>query len=430
MATKTMHLGFFFATVAALAGCSGNAPSSKETSSVVVNGVALTLGTGAVDVTQGTDTSLWVGVTRQAGTTTAVDLDVTGEVAGLSHSWVKGTAGDDSSLVISVASNLAPGIYPLTVVGNLSGGGQLTSTLQVTVQPAHSTFGLSLQPSVFEIYGSSAQSLDLQVQRVGGFSDAVQVTVVGSLPGGLTVAVGANTADQVQLNVTADNTVSPGNYDLTVRGAADGETREVPLRVIVRTGLSSVTLDVGAALAANQNTRVSPDGRADAEGQAARDLGRVGRRIDHQAGGDREVQAVGAAAHGNLDRGVAGGGDGGGQALLLVAHHDQRRRIIGGAAVVGGRLQVGPDHNARPGGSPREEVGDRRLGQRHGEDGAHGRAHRLHGIGVAALADQDHAADPCRVGGADDGPEVAWIAPPPPAPPTLARRSASAPPAA
>src|SRR5690606_28383383 len=48
----------------------------------------------------------------------------------------------------------------------------------------------------------------------------------------------------------------------------------------------------------------------------------VRRRIDHDARGDGQVQAVGAAPHGNLDVHVAGSGQLVGQARLFVAHQD------------------------------------------------------------------------------------------------------------
>ena len=59
----------------------------------------------------------------------------------------------------------------------------------------------------------------------------------------------------------------------------------------------------------------------------ARSLCRVRHRIDHHACGNGQVQAIGAAAHRNLDVDVTGGGQGIGQTRLLVPHQDQRRGL-------------------------------------------------------------------------------------------------------
>ena len=68
------------------------------------------------------------------------------------------------------------------------------------------------------------------------------------------------------------------------------------------------------------------------------------------------------------------------------------------------------DDRARPGPAPRDEGGGRRPVERDGEDRAHRRPDRLHRIGVAGLADQDHPAGAGSVDRADDRAQVAGVA--------------------
>ena len=71
---------------------------------------------------------------------------------------------------------------------------------------------------------------------------------------------------------------------------------------------------------------------------------------------------------------------------------------------------MGADHRSRPAARERLEFGEARPGERHVEDRAHGRAHRLDRERVDRVADQDHALGADRVGGAHDGAEIAGVA--------------------
>ncbi len=110
---------------------------------------------------------------------------------------------------------------------------------------------------------------------------------------------------------------------------------------------------------------------------------------------------------------------------LLVAHQDQGRAAVVGVAVVRRWRSAGcrPPSPARPARQARNSASVR-LTMRHGEDRAHGRAHRLDRIGIAAVADQDHPAAAGRVGGADDGARGCRGRAPAPAPPSRARSRA------
>ena len=100
-----------------------------------------------------------------------------------------------------------------------------------------------------------------------------------------------------------------------------------------------------------------------------------------------------------------------GQPLLLVAHQEQHRpaREID-RAVVDRALEMGSGDQPGKALAPGQEGFLRGLGDRHGEDRAHRRAHRFQRERIGGFPDQDHALRADRVGGADDGSEIAGIA--------------------
>src|SRR6185312_2337436 len=131
--------------------------------------------------------------------------------------------------------------------------------------------------------------------------------------------------------------------------------------------------------------------------------------IKHQRRGDRQVERVETAGHGNFDEPRARRREGIRQPRPLAAHEQQCRRAILGLAEILLRIEVRPDDVALKALRPAEKCLPGDAHQRHGEYRAHRRAHALVRIGIAARADKHDARGAYSVGRTDDGAEVAGI---------------------
>jgi subtilisin family serine protease len=100
-------------------------------------------------------------------------------------------------------------------------------------------FELSSTPQVRMASGGGSPSFDIWLARLGGFGGAVNVSVVGStLPSGASAAVNQDAPNLARgavarVTINLPGAVTPGTYDITVRGTAGGMTRSTAVRVIV-----------------------------------------------------------------------------------------------------------------------------------------------------------------------------------------------------
>jgi hypothetical protein len=112
------------------------------------------------------------------------------------------------------------------------------------------------------------------------------------------------------------------------------------------------------------------------------------------------------------DQGRAGRGHVVFKPLLFIAHQEQDGFGILRCPVIDGTFQVSADDGSRPVSGTGLELILGQPGERNMEERPHGRAHRLDRERVGAIADQHHAGRADRIGGADDGAEIARIAHP------------------
>ena len=122
------------------------------------------------------------------------------------------------------------------------------------------------------------------------------------------------------------------------------------------------------------------------------------------------LSEFGLARHRDLDQRRAGAGERRRQPGLLAAHDQEHRRR--GRRPCGSRLCRRDACRRRCPASGRgsPELGAARARQRHMEDRAHRRPHRLDRKRIDGVADEDDAVRADRIDGADDGAEIAGVA--------------------
>uniref|UniRef100_UPI001F07DC84 COG1470 family protein n=1 Tax=Thermus caldifontis TaxID=1930763 RepID=UPI001F07DC84 len=150
------------------------------------------------------------------------------------------------ALTLSVAQGVQPGTYPLRVKAT-SGNLSRTANLSLTVQapPPAPDFTLSLNPTSLTVQQGGSGTTTLTLTPQNGFTGQVSLSVNGALPGmGVSwqenpwSITGPNPQSQV-VTVSADATVSPGDYTLTVTATGGSVTRTATLQVTVQGGGSA-----------------------------------------------------------------------------------------------------------------------------------------------------------------------------------------------
>lgn len=129
--------------------------------------------------------------------------------------------GASATLALNVVPTASPGASLVRVRGKGTGVPDATATIELVVTPVN--VSLSATPREVSVFqGGSATLTTLKLVRTG-FSGAVELSVEGA-PSGLSVVVPPlkATDDSVTVSITASEGVTPGQYDVTIRGAPPG----------------------------------------------------------------------------------------------------------------------------------------------------------------------------------------------------------------
>jgi len=142
-----------------------------------------------------------------------------------------------SALVLSVASTVAPGTYPVTVQGV---GGSLTKTAVVTVTVvAGPSVVLSLTPATLTIEQGSSGQTTLNAAR-SNYTGTITPSTSGN-PAGMTLTFNPNplTANSAAVTVNVGSGVAPATYNVVITGAsgaAGNPTVTLPVTVTAPSG--------------------------------------------------------------------------------------------------------------------------------------------------------------------------------------------------
>lgn len=210
---------------AAMPGCGAVAPD-----------FSLSANPSSQTTVQGSTTAPYtVNITRTGGFTGAVTFSTTGLPAGAVPTFNPNPAsGASSSLTIATAANTAPGTYPFTISGTSGSLTRTTSATLIVTAAGTPDYSLSITPTSQTVAAGSPTSYTVNINRTGGFSEAVTLSATG-LPAGATATFNPNPASGTSstMNVTTSNSTPLGSYPLTVSGTSSLPPRSTSATLVV-----------------------------------------------------------------------------------------------------------------------------------------------------------------------------------------------------
>ena len=184
-------------------------------------------------VNKGQAATYAVSVTRRNGFAGSVRLRVTNLPSGATASW-KLSDGTNSNVLppsvnratlrIQTASNTPKGISKLGIEGT-SGNLRHTTTVSLVVQLAtQPNFAVSGSPASRSVLPGDSTAYSVKVNRTGGFSGPVSLSVAG-LPSGATASWApsktvSGTSSGATLQVDTASSAETGSYNLVIKGTA------------------------------------------------------------------------------------------------------------------------------------------------------------------------------------------------------------------
>jgi|GEM_PF-535579 len=202
---------------------------------------SLSINPTALTIDQGANAPTTVTITR-TNFTGAVTLSLGGAPAGVTGAFVpNGTAGNTSTLTVTVGASVPTGVYNLTVDGTGAPGNRsMPLTLTVAQAPDYS---LSLNPAALTIAQGGNAPTTITITRTN-FTGAVTLSL-GGAPAGVTTNFNPNntTGDTSTLTLTVGASVAPGVYNLTVDGTGAPGSRSTPLTLTVTASDYSLSLN-------------------------------------------------------------------------------------------------------------------------------------------------------------------------------------------
>ena len=184
----------------------------------------------SVNLPVGGTVSTQIGYRLVGVTAPIVTLGVNGLPPGLSFTFIPNPTFGDSTVIFNATSAVAPGSYPLSIVG-VAGSVTRTYPMVLNVFAPAGGFGLSATPSSLTIARGASSSYGVTITTTGGFASSITFVVAG-LPAGIAIAAGGS-APNVTLNVTVPVGAIPGTYPLVLTGSSGTLSASITLTLIV-----------------------------------------------------------------------------------------------------------------------------------------------------------------------------------------------------
>ena len=182
-------------------------------------GFSLGLNPATLAVTQGTNGTSTVNITRTGGFAGSVNLTASGLPNGVTAAFNPVDAtGNTSTLTLTASATAATGAATVTIKGTSAGQTDQTTTLALTVNVA-AGYTLSLTPTTLSIAQGTNGTSTVNITRTGGFTGTVNLTATG-LPNGVTAAFNpaAATGNTSTLTLTASATAATGAATVVIHG--------------------------------------------------------------------------------------------------------------------------------------------------------------------------------------------------------------------
>lgn len=176
----------------------------------------------ALTIARGASANTTITVTREAGHTAPVLLELDDPPPGITGTFNPASVtGSTSTLTISVAPSVVAGTYPVLVVAEPWAVEHMAG-LQITViEPLD--FSLTLNPPQLDFERPGSGNTQVLISRSGGFTGAVDLSLVNP-PAGISATFNpaSPTGGTSTMTVSALASVPAQAYTLTVRGAGLG----------------------------------------------------------------------------------------------------------------------------------------------------------------------------------------------------------------
>lgn len=125
--------------------------------------------------------------------------------------------------------------FPHHQIGRATNNLELHPVLDITFNPAPEDFSLSASPGTLSIGAGGTANVTVSSATAGGLSSAVALSVDGTPPN--TAVTFSSTSipapGSSTMAVSTSALTPPGNYSLTVKGLAAGQTHSVPVTIAV-----------------------------------------------------------------------------------------------------------------------------------------------------------------------------------------------------
>jgi hypothetical protein len=156
---------------------------------------------------------------------------VSGLPTGATGTFSPTSTTSGSTLSVATSASTPAGSYPLTISGT---SGALTRTTSVTlVVQVLPDFTLGVGPSSRSVARGGTTSYTVTIGRVGGFTDAVTLSVTG-LPGNTTATFAPNPATSSStLTLTVLSKLQVGPRTITITGTSGSLNHSVEVTLVL-----------------------------------------------------------------------------------------------------------------------------------------------------------------------------------------------------
>jgi hypothetical protein len=235
---KALTYTLLFLAAAALAACGNTSPAPT-------GDFDLSLSEPGLVVEQGGTGAVTVNISRHGGFNGQVTLSLEGAPDGITGAFSANPLPESqTTLSVGAASTIATGAYPVRVSGT-AGGVSKSADLTINVVPASGSpgFTLTLSPQSLTLERGASGSVSVTLARQGGFSEAVQVTLVdppaGVSAAPLSIPAGSSSGT---LTVSASGTASAGSSNLNVQAEGGSVVRNASLSLTVTGDITNPTI--------------------------------------------------------------------------------------------------------------------------------------------------------------------------------------------
>jgi subtilase family serine protease len=199
-------------------------------------GFTISASSSSVSINAGSNGSTTINSAVTGGFSGSITLSAAGQPSGVTVGFTTNpiSAGNSTSMTITVPSGTASGTYPITVTGT-SGTVVQTTTVTLTVVGTTPNFTISASPTPISVSPSGTGKVTITTAVSGGFTSAISLsgTVTGSrvtLSFSPTSITGAGTST---MTITVNRRAATGSRTITITGTGGGVTHTATVALTI-----------------------------------------------------------------------------------------------------------------------------------------------------------------------------------------------------